>query len=132
MRAPASAKAFEKVRITTTPSSMSPTALSAAYSTYASSTTSGRASGSGGKSPRGLPGRQQNVTAGASSPTVAPASSAATRNSGYVGSGGTATTSPGPANVRAQSRMRSSAPAPSTTFSGSTPAYAAIASWMSG
>src|SRR5439155_18992136 len=107
---------------------MSSTALSPAYSKYASSTASGRAPGSGGRSPSGFPGRQQNVSAGASSPTVAPASSAATRNSGYVGSGGTATTSPGPANARAHRRMRSSAPAPRTTFSASTPAYAAIAS----
>src|SRR3954469_481430 len=38
-----------------------------------------------------------------------------------------ATVSPGPANARATRRMRSSAPAPSTTFSGSTPAYSAIA-----
>src|SRR6185312_6457867 len=109
MRAPASANAFEKVRITTTPSSIRSTALSPAYSKYASSTTSGRASGSAGRSPSGFPGRQQNMSAGASSPTVAPASSAATRKSGYVGSGGTETTSPGPANVRAQSRIRSSA-----------------------
>ena len=43
---------------------MSPTALSPAYSKYASSTTSGRASGSGGRSPSGLPGRQQKVSAG--------------------------------------------------------------------
>ena len=43
-----------------------------------------------------------------------------------------ATTSPGPANARATSRIRSSAPAPRTTFSGSTPAYAAIASWSTG
>src|SRR5436190_14957730 len=126
MRAPASAKAFENVRMTTTPSSSNGTAVSPAYSKYASSTTSGRASGSAGRSPRGLPGRQQKVSDGASSPTVAPASSAATRKSGYVGGAGTATTSPGAANARAQSRIRSSAPAPSTTFSGSTPAYAAI------
>src|SRR5213078_1210553 len=122
MRAPASAKAFENVRMTTTtPSSSNGTAVSPAYSKYASSTTSGRASGSGGRSPSGLPGRQQNVRAGESSPTVAPASSAATRKSGYVGGAGAATTSPGPANARAQRRMRSSAPAPRTTFSGSTP-----------
>ena len=133
MRAPASPNAFENVRTTTTPSSISPTAVSPPeYSKYASSTTSGRASGSGGRSPNGFPGRQQYVSTGFVSPMPAPASSAATRNSGYVGSCGIATVSPGRANARPQSRSRSSAPAPSTTFSGSTPAYRAIASSIPG
>ena len=55
---------MEKVRRTTTPSWMRPAAVSPAYSKYASSTTSGRAAGSGPKPPVGLFGRQQNVTAG--------------------------------------------------------------------
>ena len=59
-----------------------PTAVSPAYSKYASSTTSGRAAGSGRDAPVGLFGRQQNVTAGESSPTSAPASAAATLKSG--------------------------------------------------
>src|SRR5207253_8201310 len=63
-RAPASAKAFEKVRSTiTSPSSISGSAVSLQYSKYASSTTSGRASGSGGSSPSGLFGRHVNVSA---------------------------------------------------------------------
>ena len=133
MRAPARAKIFENVRTTTTPSSMRPTAPgSCAYSKYASSTTSGRADGSGTSSPVGFAGRQQNVMTGESSPTSAPARSTASRKSGYVGGGGIATVSPGPANARATRNRRSSAPAPSTTFSGSTPAYSAIASWMRG
>ena len=63
-RAPASPNDFENVRRTTTPSSMSAAAVSPAYSKYASSTTSGRASGSSPSSPVGLFGRQQNVTDG--------------------------------------------------------------------
>ena len=73
-----------------------PTAVSPAYSQYASSTTSGRAAGRSTSAPLGLCGRQQNVTTGSSSPTSAPASSAAMRNSGYVGSSAIATRSPGP------------------------------------
>ena len=96
MRAPASANAFENVRMTTTPSSISPTAASPAYSKYASSTASGRASGSGPSAPVGFPGRHANVSTGSSSPTSAPASCAATRKSGYVGAVGIATVSPGP------------------------------------
>ena len=122
MRAPASAKTFENVRRTITPSSSSGSAVSPPYSKYASSTTSGRASGSGPSAPVGLFGRQAKVSTGSSSPTFAPASSTAIRKSGYVGASGIATVSPGPAYARAQSRIRSSAPAPSTTFSGSTPA----------
>src|SRR5579884_3945762 len=135
MRAPASAKAFENVRMTITPSSSSGSAVSPPeYSKYASSTASGRAAGISGRSPYGLPGRQRNVsTASApSSAVVAPARFDATLYTGYVGSGGIATTSPGPAYARATSMIRSSAPAPRTTFSGSTPAYSAIASWMNG
>ncbi len=132
-RAPASANAFENVRMTITPSSMSPAAPSSSQnSTYASSTTSGRAAGSGSSEPVGLFGRQQNVSTGSSSPTVAPVRPAAMRYSGYVGSFAIATVSPSPANARATSRIRSSAPAPRTMFSGSTPAYAAIAAISSG
>src|SRR3954453_13410461 len=118
--------------MTITPSSIRPTAVSPPYSKYASSTTSGLASGSGSSAPLGLFGRQQNVSAGSSSPTSAPASQAPTRKSGYVGSSAIATSSPGPANARAQSRIRSSAPAPRTMLSRATPAYRAIASSNSG
>src|SRR3712207_8547373 len=85
---------------------------SPAYSKYASSTTSGLVSGSGSSAPVGLFGRQQNVSTGSSSETTAPARCAATRKSGYVGSSEIEIPSPGPANERAQRRMRSSAPAP--------------------
>ena len=55
MRAPASANAFENVRMTTTPSSISPTAVSPPlYSKYASSTASGLAAGSSPSAPVGL------------------------------------------------------------------------------
>src|SRR6266446_5481681 len=110
-RAPASAKAFENVRSTITPSSRRPTAPgSPLNSQYASSTASGRAAGSGSSAPVGLFGRQQNVSTGSSSPMSAPVSSAATRYIGYVGSSAIATTSSAPANARATSRIRSSAP----------------------
>ncbi len=123
---------MEKVRRTTTPSWMRPAAVSPAYSKYASSTTSGRAAGSGPNPPVGLFGRQQNVTAGDVSPISAPATCAATRKTGYVGASAMATASPAPANERAHNMMRSSAPAPRTTFSGSTPAYCAMAATSSG
>ena len=54
-------------------------AVSPQYSKYASSTTSGRASGSGRSAPVGLFGRQAKVSTGSSSPTSAPASCAAMR-----------------------------------------------------
>jgi hypothetical protein len=127
MRAPANAKIFENVRSTITPSSSSGTAVRPLYSKYASSTTSGRAAGSGSSAPVGLFGRQAKVRTGSSSPIAAPASRAAIRKSGYVGAAGMAIVSPGPAYARAHRRIRSSAPTPSTTFSGSTPAYPAIA-----
>src|SRR5580765_3670009 len=111
---------------------MSGTAVSPQYSKYASSTASGLVAGSGSSAPVGLFGRQQNVSTGSSSPTAAPASHAPTRKTGYVGSSAIATVSPGPANARAQSRIRSSAPAPRTTFSGPTPAYRSVASTSSG
>ena len=58
-RAPARANAFENVRSTiTSPSSISGNAVSPQYSKYASSTTSGRATGRSGSSPSGLFGRQ--------------------------------------------------------------------------
>ena len=79
IRAPARPKAFENVRSTITPSSSSGTAVSPQYSKYASSQTSGRASGSGRSSPSGLFGRQVNVSTGSTSPTSAPASCAAMR-----------------------------------------------------
>jgi hypothetical protein len=82
MRAAARPNAFEKVRMTTTPSSRRPAAVSPAYSKYASSTTRGRAAGSSTSAPVGLCGRQQKVTAGRSSPTSAPASQAACRMRG--------------------------------------------------
>jgi hypothetical protein len=114
--------------MTTTSSSIRSTALSRAYSKYASSTTSGLAAGIGPSSPVGLLGRQQIVSTGSSSPTSAPATRTAMSNSAYVGSLAIATRSPGPANERVSSMTRSSAPAPSTMFSGATPAYSAIAS----
>src|SRR3954453_23274844 len=78
-RAPASAKAFENVRRTSTPASSRPTAPgSPVNSQYASSTTSGRAAGSGSRAPVGLFGRQQKGSTGSSSPIIAPPSSAAT------------------------------------------------------
>ena len=64
MRAPASANSFENVRRTITPSSSSGSAVSPLYSKYASSTTSGRASGNGSSSPVGLFGRQAKVSTG--------------------------------------------------------------------
>ena len=90
--------------MTITPSSSSGTAVSPAYSKYASSTTSGRAAGQRRR------GRRAGSRAGSRTSERArrrrpsrPASSAATRKSGYVGSGGTATTSPGPGErARAQ------------------------------
>jgi len=97
MRAPASANAFENVRNTTTPSSSRGSAVSPENSKYASSTTSGRASVSGLSAPVGLFGRQANVRTGSASPIAAPASCAAIRKSGYVGAGGIAIVSPGPA-----------------------------------
>src|SRR5689334_18643093 len=108
--------------MTTTPSSIRSTALAPEYSKYASSTTSGRAAGSSPSSPVGLFGRQQMVSTGLSSPTSAPAIQTLIGNIGYVGSLAIATVSPGEANERVRSRIRSSAPAPSTTFSGATPA----------
>jgi hypothetical protein len=51
------------VRSTTTSSSSSGSAVSPLYSKYASSTTSGRASGSGPSAPVGLFGRQANESA---------------------------------------------------------------------
>ena len=111
---------------------MRPAAVSPAYSKYASSTTSGRAAGNEPSAPVGLFGRQQNVTVGDSSPSSAPARCAATRKTGYVGVSAMATESPALANERAHNMMRSSAPAPRTTFSGSTPAYCAMAATSSG
>ncbi len=79
-RAPASAKAFENVRSTITPSSISGTvAVSPQNSKYASSQTSGRPSGTARSAPSGLLGRQVNVSTGSSPPTAAPASSVAIR-----------------------------------------------------
>jgi hypothetical protein len=61
--------------MTMTSSSMRPTAPgSSAYSKYASSTASGRASGMVSSAPVGFAGRQQNVSAASASPTSAPAS----------------------------------------------------------
>ena len=98
-------------------------AVSPQYSKYASSTTSGRAVGQRRRARRsGCSAGSRTSATGSSSPTSAPASHAPMRKSGYVGSSAIATVSPGPANARAQSRIRSSAPAPSTTFSGATPA----------
>ena len=78
-RAPARPNAFENVRRTTTPLSICSTTVSPAYSKYASSTTSGRASGRSTRAPVGLCGRQQNVSTGSPSPTSAPATHAETR-----------------------------------------------------
>jgi hypothetical protein len=77
-------------------------------------------------------GRQQIVNTGSSSPTSAPATRTAMSNSAYVGSFAIATRLPDAANERVSSITRSSAPAPRTTFSGSTPAYLAIATTSRG
>ena len=102
-----------------TPSSISGIAVSPQYSKYASSTTSGRASGSGSSAPVGLFGRQVNVSdrivvadLGAGELRADAVERVRRRRRG------SRSCRPGPANARAQSRIRSSAPAPSTTFSG--------------
>ena len=101
---------------------MRPAAVSPAYSKYASSTTSGRAAGSSPSSPVGLFGRQQNVTTGSLDADLGAGELRADavqrirrllRDRDDV--------SRARRTSRAQSRMRSSAPAPSTTFSGRRP-----------
>ena len=114
---------FENVRRTITPSSSRASAVSPLYSKYASSTTSGRASGSGaelaGRVVRAAGEREHGVVVADLGARRAARRSGRADRSAPPGS---RSCRPGPAYARAQSRIRSSAPAPRTTFSGSTPA----------